>query len=71
MQVPTAKPELDLTTIDGNAFSILGSTCQALRKAGADEEYTKTYVLEATSSDYDHLVQTTMKYLDIWKSQDI
>ena len=47
----------------GNAFAILGRTTGALRRAGLPQEEIDDYVAEATSGDYDHLLQTTMRWI--------
>ena len=49
---------------DGNAFSILGHVSAALKKAGHVAE-AKAFMAEATSGDYDHLLQTVVKYVDV------
>jgi len=49
---------------DGNAFAILGAVKSALRKAGMKEE-AEAYLKEAMAGDYDHLLATTMKYVDV------
>lgn len=59
------KPKVKLIGTDGNAFAILGKVIIELRKAGFDEDYVKKYREEATSGDYDHLLQVTMKYVEI------
>jgi hypothetical protein len=55
-------PEIcvQLTGEDGNAFAILGRTARALREAGLPKDELDQYYAEATSGDYDHLLQTTM-----------
>lgn len=57
------KPTVKL--VDGNAFAILGKVAKALKNAGYDKEYIDQYTYEATSGDYDHLLRTTMKYVEI------
>ena len=52
-----------LVGVDGNAFSVMGYTARALRSAGLYEEAEKMYT-EATSGDYDNLIQVCMKYID-------
>ena len=48
---------------DGNAFAILGRVSKALKRAGlvdvADE-----FMGEATSGDYNHLLETVLKYVE-------
>ena len=55
--------QVQLTGQDGNAFAILGRTA-ALRAAGVPSEEIDAYFAEATSGDYDHLLQTTMAWVD-------
>lgn len=55
---------VNLVGEDGNAFSILGRVIQAMRKAGVDRETIDQYKEEATSGDYNHLLNTTMKYVE-------
>jgi len=54
-----------LTGNDGNAFSIMGQVTRALRKAGASREEEQAFVTEATAGDYDHLLQTAMKWVEV------
>ena len=60
-----SKPKVKLLGRDGNAFVILGSCTEAARKAKWSDEEIKEFIEEATSSDYDHLLQTAMKYFDV------
>ena len=57
------KVKVDMTTIDGNAFSIMGHTAKALRRGGVDEAEVKEYLAEAQSGDYNHLVATTFAWV--------
>jgi Domain of unknown function (DUF4314) len=56
--------QVQLSGQDGNAFAILGRTTAALRAAGVPSEEIDAYFAEATSGDYDHLLQTTMAWVD-------
>ncbi len=58
------KPVVQLVGTDGNAFAIMGKVARALREAGKPE-LVKAYIDEATSGNYDHLLQVTMKYVDV------
>jgi len=58
------KPKVKLLGKDGNAFVILGEVSKALRKAGMDEE-AEAFFEEATEGDYNHLLRTAMKYVDV------
>jgi hypothetical protein len=55
--------QVQLSGEDGNAFVILGRTAAALRAAGVAQEEIEAYFAEATSGDYDHLLQTTMTWV--------
>jgi len=57
------KPKVKLVGEDGNAFAILGRVRRALERAGMEEE-AKAFTEEATAGDYDHLLQTALKYVE-------
>jgi len=59
------KPKLKLSGFDGNAFAILGKAKQASQKAGWSKEKFEVFMEECKSGDYDHLLQTCMKYFDV------
>ena len=50
---------------DGNAFAIMGAVCKNLRRGLVSPEEVQTYQKEAMSGDYDHLLQTTMRWVDV------
>ena len=54
-----------LTEENGNAFVILGKVQREMRKAGLTKEEINKYVEEATSGDYDKLLQVTMEYVNV------
>jgi hypothetical protein len=56
--------QVQLSGEDGNAFAILGRTAAALRAAGVPQDEIDAFFAEATSGDYDHLLQTTMVWVD-------
>ena len=56
--------QVQLTGEDGNAFAILGRTTGALRRAGVPPDEIDAYLAEATSGDYDHLLATTLSWVD-------
>ena len=60
---PKKKPTVS-SNIDGNAYAIMTLTGIALRKAGAGDEYIEQYKTEAMKGDYNHLVATTMEYVN-------
>ena len=59
------KPTVKLVGTDGNAFAILGKVTGALRRAGHTPEEVKQFQDEATAGDYDHVLQTCMKWVDV------
>jgi hypothetical protein len=59
------KPKLALIEEDGNAFAILGRAREVARKAGWDKTQIDKFMGEAASGDYDHLLQTCMKYFEV------
>ena len=65
MKAPAEKPTVKLVGKDGNAFAIMGRVKNALKKAGADEEYIKKYLDESMAGDYDNLLATAMKYAEV------
>jgi hypothetical protein len=65
MKAPHSIPTVKLIDQDGNAFSIMGNIKRALKRAGADKEYIDEYLREATSGDYNHLLNVSMKYVNV------
>ena len=59
------KPALQLSGEDGNAFSIIGRAIRALKDAGYSAAEVEEYRKDAMSGDYDHVLQTTMKWCDV------
>lgn len=58
--------EVELSGQDGDAFMIIGRVQRALRNAGVDKEEITRYVDEATSGDYDNVIQTTARWVEIY-----
>lgn len=56
------KVRLNLVGIDGNAYSLLGAFAAAAREQGWSDQDIEAVRVEATSSNYDHLVQTLLGY---------
>jgi len=48
---------------DGNAFAILGRVMKAMKVAGVSKAEIDAYYAEATDGDYDHLLQTTLRWV--------
>jgi hypothetical protein len=65
MKVKYPHVSVDLVGKDGNAFNILGIVIKALKKAKVPKEEIDQFVKEATSGDYDHLLATVMKYVQV------
>ncbi len=66
----TGKPKLRLVGEDGNAYAILGRAHRAARKAGMSEEEWKAIQAEATSGNYDNLLQTMLKHFECDGDED-
>ena len=54
-----------LVNTDGNAFAILANMKGALRKHKVSGEDIESFLEEAMSGDYDHLLQTCMKWVNV------
>ena len=50
---------------DGNAFGIMGKVKNALRAAGVPKEETDTFLDECMQGDYNHLLQTCMRWVNV------
>lgn len=55
--------EVELSGINGNAFNIIGVTQKALRRGGVPPAEVTRFVDEATSGDYDNVIQTVMRWV--------
>lgn len=55
---------VNLTSINGNAFSLIGATVKALRVNHIPKEEIDAFKEEAMSGDYDHVIQTIMKTVE-------
>ena len=56
---------VQLSEMDGNGFVIIGRTRTALRRHGVPHEEIEEFSSEATSGDYDNLLQTVMRWVDV------
>ena len=63
-EMPKTDVEVTLTGENGNAFMVMGLTKKALQRAGHGD-LVEEYLKEAMSGDYDHLLQTTMQYVNV------
>ena len=68
--MPLFDAGIDLTryTPDGNAFLVLGRAKAALREAGATDLDVETFYAEATTRDYQSLVDACRKWLHVTDS---
>ena len=51
---------------NGNAFYIMGQVRDALRKNKVSKEEIDRFFEEASSGDYDHLLQTCMDWVTVY-----
>ena len=63
----TKYPNIEVPLIgqDGNAFFILGTMREALRRGGVPQKEREEFLAEATAGDYDHLLQTCMRWVTV------
>jgi len=57
--------EVQLTGSDGNAFAVIGKVCRELKRGGASAEEVSAFTEEATAGDYDHVLMTCMKWVEV------
>lgn len=60
-------PEISVELMgqDGNAFLIIGKTARALRAGGVPREEIEQFQKEAMGGNYDHLLQTVMRWVSV------
>lgn len=63
-EVPYTDAVVQLTGKNGNAFSILGLVRHGIRLSN-HPELEEEFMREATSSNYDNLLQTCMRYVSV------
>jgi hypothetical protein len=65
--MPPKYPDITVSLVggDGNAFAILGAVKKALRRGGVDQAECDAFFDETTSGDYDHLLQTAMRWVEV------
>jgi hypothetical protein len=56
---------VNLMGVDGNAFSLIGSVSDALRRGGVSRDIISEFRQEATSGDYDNVLATIGKWVRI------
>lgn len=50
---------------DGNAWAIMATVKNALKSIGVSKNEIDEYIEESMSGDYDHLLQTAMKWVEV------
>lgn len=55
--------QVKLVGTDGNAYAIIGKVRDALRKNNVSPEEVDKFMEEVTDGDYDHLLQTCMRWV--------
>lgn len=63
-EVPYTDAVVKLVGEDGNAYAILGRVRHAIRHS-KHPELEEAFMREATQGDYDHLLQTCMRYVSV------
>lgn len=58
-------PNIEVELTDGNVYAIIGAVTKALRRAKVSETEIAAFKAEATSGDYDHAIQTAMRWVEI------
>jgi hypothetical protein len=58
------KPRLTLVGENGNAFAIMSRAAKVLRRAGRADDV-DAFMAEATAGDYDHVLQTCMRWFEV------
>jgi hypothetical protein len=56
---------VNLAGQDGNAFAVMASVSGALRKEGVPDNEVEQYLEESMSGDYDNLLRTAMKWVNV------
>jgi hypothetical protein len=64
-QMPKYEVEVQLSGNDGNAFSIMASVKNALKKAGASKEEIDQYISDSMAGDYDNLLRVAMDWVEV------
>lgn len=60
-------PEIEVQLIgyDGNAYAIMGSVRQALKRAKVSADEIAEYTKQSTSGDYDNLLRVAMSWVTV------
>jgi hypothetical protein len=65
MNVKFPNVEVRLSGEEANAYNIIGKVSKALRRAGATQAQIDEFETDAKSDDYDHLLQTAMRWVEV------
>jgi hypothetical protein len=57
--------EVQLTGTDGNAMAVMGTVGKALGRAGISKQERDAFFKEASSGDYDNVLQTCFKWVTV------
>lgn len=57
--------KVDLSNVDGNALSVVALVEKAMRVARVPYEKIQEFRKDALSGNYDHVLQTVLKYVDV------
>lgn len=57
--------KVKLAEEDGNAFGILSQVTRLMREAGVPQEGRDELIREATSGEYDHLLATFVRWVEV------
>lgn len=57
--------EVQLSGLDGNAFTLMNAVSKQLRRHGVGAEEVDAFYAEATSGDYDRLLQTCQRWVSV------
>ena len=57
--------DVQLTGNDGNAYAIFAAVTRGIRWAGGTAEDEQAFLDEAMSGDYDNVLVTAMKYVNV------
>jgi len=64
-KISNKKPKVKLVGTDGNAFSLIGKCCEAMRVAKISKEVIEEFKKEVLSSDYNNVLVTCCKYCEV------
>ena len=58
------KVKLDLSGLNGNAYSLMSAFNKAAKQQGFDQTYIGPVLIKCKQGDYDHLLQTLMEHTE-------